>query len=143
MNVLEIKYYADAVLDALNDLLPQLSSSPERLTEQKLLEIIHSDTTHLLMAEENDQYVGSLTLVVFKIPSGTRVRIEDLVVLETARGRGAGKSLVLKAVEMADALGVEAVELTTHPSREAAGALYEKLGFKIRDTYVYRLEIST
>ncbi len=138
MNVIEIKCYTHAVLDAMNVLLPQMSSSPQRLTEQKLLAIINSDTTRLLMAEENDRYIGSLTLVVFKIPSGTRARIEDLVVQETARGRGVGKSLVLKAVEMAAALGVDAVELTTHPSREAANKLYRKLGFEIRETNVYR-----
>lgn len=141
MNVIEIKCYTDAVLDALNDLLPQLSlsSSPQHLTEQKLLSIINSDMTHLLMAEENDRYLGSLTLVVFKIPSGTRARIEDLIVQETARGGGVGQSLVLKAMEMADALGAEAVDLTTHPSREAANQLYKKLGFEMRETNVYRL----
>jgi ribosomal protein S18 acetylase RimI-like enzyme len=143
MNVTEIKCYADAVLDALNDLLPQLSSAPRRLTEQQLLAIIHSDTTHLWMAEENDRYIGSLTLVVFRIPSGTRARIEDLVVQETARGRGVGRSLVRKAIEMAGALGAEVVDLTTHPSREAANPLYKKLGFEIQGTNVYRRYMSS
>ena len=138
MNIIEIKNYADTVRDALNDLLPQLSSSPERLTEQDLRAIIQSDKTLLLMAEEDDRYIGSLTLVVFRIPSGTRARIEDLVVQETARGRGVGRSLVQKAIEMADALGAEAVDLTTHPSREAANTLYKKLGFEIRETNAYR-----
>lgn len=142
MTIIEIKNYADAVLDALNDLLPQLSSSPEHLTEHELLEIIQSDTTRLLMAEEDDRYIGSLTLVVFKIPSGTRARIEDLIVQETARGRGVGRSLVQKAIEMAEALGAEAVDLTTHPSREAANTLYKKLGFEIRETNAYRRRVS-
>jgi ribosomal protein S18 acetylase RimI-like enzyme len=142
MHITEIKSYADAVLDALNDLLPQLSASPQRLTEDELLEIIQSDTTRLLMAEEYDRYIGSLTLVVFRIPSGTRARIEDLVVQETARGRGVGRTLVQKALEMAKALGAEAVDLTTHPSREAANQLYKKLGFARRETHVYRRKVS-
>jgi ribosomal protein S18 acetylase RimI-like enzyme len=142
MNIIEIKNYADAVLNALNDLLPQLSSSPQRLTEDELLEIIQCDKTHLLMAEENDRYIGSLTLVVFRIPSGTRARIEDLIVQETARGRGVGRSLVQKAIEMAEALGAETVDLTTHPSREAANTLYKKLGFEIRETNAYRRRVS-
>jgi len=142
MNIIEIKSYSDAVLDAMNRLLPQLSSSPARLTEQKLLAIINSDTTHLLMAEIHSQYVGTLTLVVFRIPSGTRARIEDLVVQQTARGCGAGTALIQKAIEMADALGVEAVDLTTHPSRGAANQLYKNLGFEIRETNVYRRKIS-
>jgi ribosomal protein S18 acetylase RimI-like enzyme len=142
MNIIEIKYYNDAVRDALDNLLPQLSASPRRLTEQDLRGIIHSDTTHLLMAEEDDGYIGSLTLVVFKIPSGTRARIEDLVVQETARGRGVGRSLVQKAIEMAKALGAEAVDLTTNSSREAANQLYQKLGFETRKTNVYRRGVS-
>jgi len=142
MNIIEITYYKDAVLDALNDLLPQLSASPQRLTEQDLHTVIQSDTTRLLMAEEDDRYIGSLTLVVFRIPSGTRARIEDLVVQETARGRGVGRALVQKAIEMAKALGAEAVDLTTHPSREAANALYKKLGFVRRKTHVYRRKVS-
>jgi ribosomal protein S18 acetylase RimI-like enzyme len=142
MNIIEITYYQDAVLDALNDLLPQLSASPQRLTEQDLRAVIQSDTTRLLMAEEDNRYIGSLTLVVFRIPSGTRARIEDLVVQETARGRGVGRALVQKALEMAKALGAEAVDLTTHPSREAANALYKKLGFARRETHVYRRKVS-
>jgi ribosomal protein S18 acetylase RimI-like enzyme len=142
MNIIEITYYKDAVLDALNDLLPQLSASPQRLTEQDLHTVIQSDTTRLLMAEEDDRYIGSLTLVVFRIPSGTRARIEDLVVQETTRGRGVGRALVQKAIEMAKALGAEAVDLTTHPSREAANALYKKLGFVRRKTHVYRRKVS-
>ena len=142
MKVIEIKSYADAVLDALNDLLQQLSALPRRLTEQDLRAIIQSDTAHLLMAEIHSQYVGTLTLVVFRIPSGTRARIEDLVVQETARGRGVGRSLVQKALKMAKALGAEAVDLTTHPSREAANRLYKKLGFARRETHVYRRRVS-
>jgi len=142
MNIIEITYYKDAVLDALNDLLPQLSASPQRLTEQDLHTVIQSDTTRLLMAEEDDRYIGSLTLVVFRIPSGTRARIEDLVVQETARGRGVGRALVQKAIEMTKALGAEAVDLTTHPSREEANQLYKKLGFVRRETHVYRRKVS-
>jgi ribosomal protein S18 acetylase RimI-like enzyme len=141
MNIIEITYYNDAVLDALNNLLPQLSASPRRLTEQDLRAIIQSDTTRLLMAEVDERYIGGLTLVVFRIPSGTRARIEDLVVQETARGRGVGRALVQKAIEMVKALGAEAVDLTTNSSREAANQLYKKLGFETRKTNVYRRRV--
>jgi len=141
MNIIEIKSYADAVLDAINILLPQMSSSPEPFTEHKLHAIINSETSHLFMAEINGQYVGTLTLVVFRIPSEIRARIEDLVVQETARGTGVGTSLVQKAIAMAGALGAKAVDLTTHPSREAANQLYKKLGFELRETNVYRRRV--
>lgn len=142
IDIKEIDHYSDAVLAALNDLLPQLSSSPRHLTREHLLDIINADATHLLMAEENGQYLGCLTLVVFKIPSGTRARVEDLVVQDNARGRGIGQALVGKAIQLARTRGAEATELTSHPSREAANRFYKKLGFEIRETNAYRCKIS-
>jgi ribosomal protein S18 acetylase RimI-like enzyme len=141
MNIIEIKSYSDAVRDAINHLLPQMSASPEPFTEEKLLAIINSDTSHLLMTEIDGQYVGTLTLVVFEIPSEIRARIEDLIVHETARGAGVGTSLVQKAIKMAGALGAKAVDLTAHPSRKAANQLYKKLGFERRETNVYQRKI--
>ena len=76
-----------------------------------------------------------------RIPSGGRAWIEDVVTDETARGRGVGEALTLRAVELAGAAGARTVELTSRPSREAANRLYLRLGFETRETNVYRLEI--
>ncbi len=141
MKIKEIDHYSDAVLAALNDLLAQLSSSPRHLTREHLLDFINADATHLLMAEEDGQYLGCLTLVVFRVPSGTRARVEDLVVQDNSRGHGIGKALVGRAIQLAQARGAEAIELTSHPSREAANRFYDKLGFEIRETNVYRCQI--
>ena len=138
MQVIEIKCFSKGLLDALNDLLPQLSSSSIPLSEDRLLAILRSDAAHLLMAEENGTFLGTLTLVVFTIPSGIRARIEDLVVQTASRSRGAGQALVRKAMALAQSQGADAVELTAHPSRAAARRLYEKLGFERRETHVYR-----
>jgi len=141
MKVIEIKRCTKALLDALNDLLPQLSSSSIPLTEDRLLAILHSDAAHVLMAEEDGTFLGALTLVVFTIPSGNRARIEDLVVQATSRRCGVGQALVRKAIDLAESLGADAVELTAHPSRTAARRLYDSLGFKVRETHVYRYRI--
>ena len=85
MQVIEIKSYSKALLEALNDLLPELSTSSVPLTEEDLTAIIHSDAAHLLMAEEKGRFLGTLTLVVFRIPAGIRARIEDLVVQAASR----------------------------------------------------------
>jgi len=138
MQVIEIKCFSKGLLDALNDLLPQLSSSSIPLSEDRLLAILRSDAAHLLMAEENGTFLGTLTLVVFTIPSGIRARIEDLVVQTASRSRGAGQALVRKAMALAQSQGADAVELTAHPSRAEARRLYEKLGFERREAHVYR-----
>ena len=82
-----------------------------------------------------------LTLAVFRIPTGIRAWIEDVVVDAEARGRGVGEALTREAVRVAGTHGARTVDLTSRPSREAANRLYQRLGFERRDTNVYRLSI--
>jgi ribosomal protein S18 acetylase RimI-like enzyme len=76
--------------------------------------------------------------VMFPLPTGLRAWIEDVVVDESARGQGAGEAMTREAVRMAREAGARTVDLTSRPAREAAGRLYERAGFKLRDSRVYR-----
>ena len=81
-----------------------------------------------------------LTLVVFRIPTGVRAWIEDVVVDAAVRGRGVGEALSQAALTRAAAAGARTVDLTSRPSREAANRLYRRLGFVPRETNLYRYE---
>jgi ribosomal protein S18 acetylase RimI-like enzyme len=70
-----------------------------------------------------------------------RAWIEDVVVDRDARGKGVGEALNVHAIERARLLGARTVDLTSRPSREAANRLYQRIGFKPRETNVYRFEI--
>ncbi len=137
MNIVEITQYSDGVLESLNNLLPQLSPSVLPLLETDLAEIIQSESSHLLMAEKDGQYYGSLTLAAVKIPTGSKMWIEDLVVSENMRGKGVGKFLIEHAIGLAEALGVQTINLTSNPSRKSANTLYKRIGFELRETNVY------
>ena len=141
MKIFEVTEYKDIFLDAVNRLLPQLSSSAEPLTKKDLMKIIESRSTKLLVAEDNSQISGILTLVFFKIPTGIRAWIEDVVVDDNERGKGVGKLLIQHAMGLAQELGAKTIDLTSHPSRKAANALYKKVGFEIRKTNTYRYKI--
>jgi ribosomal protein S18 acetylase RimI-like enzyme len=132
---------SDEVVDALNELLPQLSSTAAVVTSDQLRDLVESPSTTLFMARMNGQRVGSLTLVVFRIPTGLRGWIEDVVVHESARGAGVGEALTRAAIDEAKRRGVRSLDLTTRPSRDAANRLYTRLGFERRDTNVYRYVI--
>jgi len=82
-----------------------------------------------------------MTLALFRIPTGLRAWIEDVVVDEAARGRGVGEALNRAAIERARGEGATTVDLTSRPSREAANRLYQRLGFQERPTNVYRLDL--
>jgi len=129
------------VVDAFARLLPQLSSSAARLTRDALADIIGAPHNTVLLARDpsaGNRIVGTLTLVMFRIPSGMRAWIEDVVVDDVARGRGAGEALTRTAVDLARQRGARTVDLTSNQSRHAAHRLYEKTGFHVRDTSVYR-----
>ena len=100
--------------------------------------MIESPASDVLIAVDGDVILGALTLIVFRIPTGVRAWIEDVVVDDAARGRGVGDALNRFALDLARSKGAKTVDLTSRPSREAANRLYRRLGFVARDTNVYR-----
>jgi ribosomal protein S18 acetylase RimI-like enzyme len=132
----------DELIAAVSQLLPQLSSSAARPSRAELEEIVSSAVSVLFVARETDRdgdpIVGMLTLVTYRIPTGLHAVIEDVVVDGAARNSGAGVALVQAALAEAEQRGAPDVNLTSRPSREAANRLYLKLGFKVRETNVYR-----
>ncbi len=130
------------VVEAFDRLLPQLSSSAPPLDAAALSDIASAPASTVLLARKGGQIVGTTTLVIFRIPTGVRAWIEDVVVDEAARGRGVGEALTLEALRMARQAEARTVDLTTRPSREAAGRLYERVGFSRRDSRVYRFTLS-
>lgn len=131
-----------AQADALGRLLPQLSDAPPP-GRAALSTVAAAPGCALLLASIGGTVVGSLTLVVFQIPTGVRAIVEDVVVDSASRGRGVGSALVAEALEIARAAGARSVDLTSRPSREAANRLYARSGFARRETNVWRYSFST
>ena len=131
----------DELVNAFAYLIPQLSSSNPPPSREQLTEMVQSPTTLVLIARVDGRIAGSLTLAMFRIPTGLRAWIEDVVVDGEARGNGVGEALNLFAIEEARKRGAVTVDLTSRPSREAANRLYQRLGFVARDTNVYRYDL--
>ncbi len=124
-------------------LVPQLSRSSPPPAEDELAEMVASPATTVLVARDAEGIiVGTLTLATFRIPTGVRAWIEDVVVDGSARGAGVGEALTRAALERAAVAGARSVDLTSRPSREAANRLYRRLGFQARDTNVYRITMA-
>lgn len=128
----------DDVVQALEMLIPQLSKSNPPPSRSELEALVTSEASTLFLAKLDGRIVGSLTLAMFRIPTGVRAWIEDVVVDDSARGHGAGEALNRAALDFAKANGAITVDLTSRPSREAANRLYQRLGFTQRETNVYR-----
>ncbi len=134
----DVTSVTDELMAALERLVPQLSRTSPVPSRAEVAEIVASPATVLLLARTGDAIVGSLTLVLFRIPTGVRAWVEDVVVDQSVRGRGIGEALGRDAVRRAAAAGARTVDLTSRPSREAANRMYRRLGFAERETNVYR-----
>ena len=128
----------DELVEAFNRLIPQLSSSSPPPSPDHLAALVASEDTVLFVARVDGRILGSLTLAFYRIPTGTKAWIEDVVVDADARGHGVGELLNRAALDEARSRGAKDVSLTSRPSREAANRLYQRIGFEPRETNVYR-----
>ena len=142
MEIVEATEASPSLVEAFARLIPQLSSSNPPPTQAELAAIIAAPATQLLLARDDDGTIlGALSLALFRIPTGLRAWIEDVVVDDAARGRGVGELINREALARAKAAGATTVDLTSRPSREAANRLYQRIGFQARTTNVYRYEL--
>ena len=128
----------DELVESFERLIPQLSSSSPPPSREHLAALVASPDTVLFLARADGAVLGSLTLAFYRIPTGLKAWIEDVVVDGAARGRGVGELLNRAALDEARARGAKDVSLTSRPSREAANRLYRRIGFEPRETNVYR-----
>ncbi len=127
--------------NAFQRLIPQLNPASRVPNQADLQEVIDNKDTFLFIGTENDEIVGTISLVVYKIPTGNKAWIEDVIVDETARGKGYGRKLMLHAIEFAKSRGISKINLTSNPTRIAANRMYQQLGFEQYITNMYRLDL--
>ena len=131
----------DELLDAFQRLIPQLTKNPPRLSRDEITALVKSTGSTLLVARaDDDSIIAVLSLTVYRVPTGIRSIIEDVIVDESARGQGIGEALTRQALEVAKEAGAAHVTLTSNPRREAANRLYQRMGFSKRETtaYIYK-----
>jgi ribosomal protein S18 acetylase RimI-like enzyme len=134
-----VRESSDEIVSAFGRLVPQLSQSAAALDRAAIERMLRHDANTVFIARIGGQIVGTLTLVMVPIPSGLRARIEDVVVDGAARGIGVGSALTAAAIDVARSANARTLDLTSRPERDSAGRLYERLGFRERDSRVYRL----
>jgi ribosomal protein S18 acetylase RimI-like enzyme len=139
MKIKRITNFSENVYEAVLRLLPQLAPDTDLPSRQYFKTILASENIYFFIAETDEkQIVGMMSVATYKIPTGLKVWIEDVVVDKSQRGRGLGKYLMQHAIDYSKSLGAQSVALTSRPSRVAANELYKKMGFVQYETNVYR-----
>ena len=127
---------------AFQRLVPQLTNNNPPPSPGDLAALVQDKASTLMIArDENGVIVGVLTLAVYRVPTGIRSIIEDVIVDISARGEGIGEALMLRAIELAREKGAQNISLTSNPLRGAANRLYLRVGFKKRETNAYQIRL--
>ena len=127
---------------AFQRLIPQLTNNNPPPSRDDLSTVLRDTASTLMVArDEKGGILGTLTLVVYRVPTGIRSIIEDVIVDGSARGQGVGEALVQRAIELAKEKNVGIIALTSSPFREAANRLYLRMGFKKRETNTYQMKL--
>lgn len=134
-----VKTYSDKLTKNLNELLKQLDNTSKPLKAADTREMINSSSNRLFVAKINNEIVGMLTLIIFRIPFAKKGLLEDFVVDKNYRGKGLGTKLIKTAVSQARKENVKYIDFTSRPQRVVANRLYESLGFNKRHTNSYRI----
>lgn len=145
MYIEKITELTEEVFEAVKSLVPQLGSHKVPPTWAEMQTLIRSEAATFLIARYPDQtsrIAGILTLTIYRVPTGGRSIVEDVVVDEFMRRRGIAEALMLRAIDLAREGGADVMTLSSNNTREAANKLYQSMGFQKRDTnaYIYKLK---
>ena len=140
MDIVRATEIDDDIVAAFARLVPQLSTTAGPPTRDSLAALVASPGATLLLARD-PEIIGTATLTLYRIPTGTNARIDDVIVDQASRRRGIGEALTVEAIRIARAGNARSVSLTSRPDREAANRLYQRLGFVRIDTNVYRFRL--
>ena len=145
MFIVKVDSVNNELVEAIERLMPHLKLKYDLPTRAEIEALIESDASYLFIArypDETSAIVGMLTLIVYRVPSGVRAHVEDLVVDEQLRGHRIGEALLQNALKVAREAGANGVALTSNPRREAANRLYQRIGFKRWQTNIYFYEFA-
>ena len=135
----KIENFNEKDLAGINRLLTQWSDTGYQMNADYFKELIIK--SHILCLYNNEDMIGTVTLVPLYKLSGSKGSVEHLIIDESQRGKGLGEKLMRFALDFAKEQNIETLFLTCEPQRIAANALYKKLGFTIKDTSFYQLNL--
>ncbi len=145
MFIEKVSEVTDEIYNGVKLLVPQLGAHKVIPTRAELIALVRSESSTLLTArypDERGEIAGMLTLTVYRVPTGIRSIVEDVIVDEKMRRRGIAEALMRHAIELAGQAGASVLALSSNPSRAAANQLYQSMGFEKRETnsYLYKIK---
>lgn len=129
----------DTTAKRLRALFSQLNSEIKQWDIDQVL--VENNTIVFVVCKEDDDILGMASMATYKVISGHKGMIEDVVVDPDHRGKGIGRELMQKLLEEGERLGMNEILLFSGHHRVPAITLYKSLGFQLKDSGLYRLKL--
>lgn len=122
--------------DAVTQLFNQLN---DRLKQQPLPNIYEDNSIIFITCSDGEQLIGMASMALYKVISGYKGMVEDVVVDNAYRGKGIGRKLMEKLLAAGKEKDLDEILLFSGHHRTAAINLYKSLGFVKKDSGLYRM----
>ena len=142
LKIIEIREFSQKMYQFVCKMTKQLTEGKKTPSEEEFLSILQSPNSHLFVLHDADENPAGMTTVgVYRTATGSKAWIEDVTVDEKYRGRGYGKKIVEHAIDFIRQAGIGEISLTSNASRIVANNLYQKMGFELYETNVYKMNL--
>lgn len=142
ISVVQLKEATDANVREIDALAAELHlDGPSSVSLEGVREVLASTNAILMTVQDEGKIIGMATLYVMPTTEKRVGHVDDVVVSSEYRGQGLGEKLMRALIDAARERGVSSLHLTSRPARVAAQKLYEKVGFKKRETDVFKLSL--
>ena len=139
IEILSGEHVTETMQQQVTELYKQLNDKIVQLPLKKILE--DNDYLVLVVCKEQGQIVGIAMMAMYKVISGHKGMIEDVVVDQVHRGKGIGRKLMEKLLEEGKNRNLDEILLFSGHHRTPAITLYKSLGFQLKDSGLYRREM--
>ncbi len=123
------------IKEQVSALFRQLSPNKIQLDLEEILN--EKNPITVAYCEENNKIIGIALMCTYKVISGNKGWIEDVVVDSASRGKGIGRKLINLLVEVGEEKKLSEILLFTEDHRLVAINLYSSVGFKLKDSKIY------
>jgi phosphinothricin acetyltransferase len=139
IDVLKANDLTETLQRQVSDLYRQLNADNKQRSLNEIL--APGNNVLVIICKIENTIVGTALLSTYKVISGYRGMIDDVVVDAAHRGKGIGRKLMERLLNEAKNMDLDEILLFTGHHRKPAKALYESLGFELRNSGLYNLKI--
>jgi phosphinothricin acetyltransferase len=130
-----------SVQEQISELFKQLSAEKKQTSLCTILNSNNSVT--VAYCTEGNQIIGIALMAEYKVISGYKGWIEDVIVNKNYRGQGIGRNLVELLIKEGKIKNFNEFLLFTEDEKKPAINLYKSLGFDMDESKIYILKNKT